>query len=319
MLLNLVQNEVIKWIKRTSFYVMSGILVLLSVVSIIFIFMMDNGTPQERNGWATSDWRQALEKENESLRETLSADVQFGHVNYMEKQLALNEYRLANDLEPNNENSVWTYMDSNIGLTSVVTLFVIIIAGGIVASEFTWGTIKLLMIRPISRGKILLSKYMTVLIFGLIFYVLLFGTSYIVGAIGFGFANHPELLYINGTVYALSSFVSILFKILLSSFSVLMFATFAFMISTVFRNNSLAIGLSLFLLFTGTQITQLVGTKYEWAKFSPFANIHFDAYFHSFPIVEGTTLTFSIIMFLLYFGVFMFISFLTFKKRDIAA
>ena len=318
-MVNLIKNELIKWLRRTSFYVMSGILILLSVVSIVFIFMMDTGTPQERNGWETSNWRQSLEMENESLREMLSSNGDFGNVNYMEKQLAINEYRLANDMEPNYENSVWSYMDSNIGLTSVVTLFVIIIAGGIVASEFTWGTIKLLMIRPISRSNILFSKYVTVLIFSFIFYCILFSTSFIVGLIGFGFSNVPELLYMNGTVHVLHPFLSILLKIFLSIFPVIMFATIAFMISTVFRNNSLAIGLSLFLLFTGTQITQLVGTKYEWAKFSPFANIDFNAYFHTFPIVEGTTLLFSIIMFIIYFAMFMFISFLTFKKRDIAA
>ncbi|MFD2875395.1 ABC transporter permease [Paenibacillus rhizoplanae] len=37
-----------------------------------------------------------------------------------------------------------------------------------VAGEFTWGTIKLLLIRPWSRSKILLSKYISLVIFSLV-------------------------------------------------------------------------------------------------------------------------------------------------------
>ena len=41
----------------------------------------------------------------------------------------------------------------------------------------------------------------------------------------------------------------------LASIEMIMLATMAFMISSVFRNSSLAIGLSLFLMFTGAQFT----------------------------------------------------------------
>ncbi len=41
----------------------------------------------------------------------------------------------------------------------------------------------------------------------------------------------------------------------LASIEMIMMATMAFMISSVFRNSSLAIGLSLFLMFMGGQLT----------------------------------------------------------------
>ena len=54
-----------------------------------------------------------------------------------------------------------TILDSS-GMMSLVTLLMIIASAGIVASEFTQGTIKMLLSRPVKRWKIITSKYMTV-------------------------------------------------------------------------------------------------------------------------------------------------------------
>jgi len=91
------------------------------------------------------------------------------------------------------------------------------------------------------------------------------------------------------------------------------------MISAVFRNSSLAIGLSLFLLFTGGQFTALLAMKFDWAKYVLFANTDLMQYFEGTPLVEGMTIPFSIIMLVLYFALFQFLTFYVFKKRDVAA
>ena len=69
------------------------------------------------------------------------------------------------------------------GLIILVTLFTVIIAGDMVAGEFTRGTIKLLLIRPASRSKILLSKYVTTLLFAATLLVILFITALIRSAV----------------------------------------------------------------------------------------------------------------------------------------
>ncbi len=74
----------------------------------------------------------------------------------------------------------------NAGLTMLVSLFTIIVAASIVSSEFKWGTIKLLLIRPISRGKILWTKYVNVLIFSISMLIFSFLINLIIGAILFG-------------------------------------------------------------------------------------------------------------------------------------
>ncbi len=55
---------------------------------------------------------------------------------------------------------------------NIVTIFAVVIAAETVAGEFSSGTIKLLLIRPWSRSKILLSKYLTLLLFAVLFMAL---------------------------------------------------------------------------------------------------------------------------------------------------
>ncbi len=59
--------------------------------------------------------------------------------------------------------------------------------------------------------------------------------------------------------------------------------------------------------------------KFTWAKYILFANTNLMQYFEGAPMVEGMTITFSIIMILVYFVIFQFLAFYVFKKRDVAA
>lgn len=58
------------------------------------------------------------------------------------------------------------------------TIFTALVAADSVAGEFTWGTIKLLLIRPWSRSKILLSKYISMVLFSLFSTLLLIVFGY---------------------------------------------------------------------------------------------------------------------------------------------
>ena len=84
---------------------------------------------------------------------------------YLERDIAVKEYQIEHNISPNEEYSVWGFVGDAANLIQFAGLFAIIIAAGIVSSEFNWGTIKLLLIRPIDRGKILASKYMAVIVF----------------------------------------------------------------------------------------------------------------------------------------------------------
>lgn len=316
----LIQNELLKIFKRSGTYVMIGLLILITSVAGAFIKYQEGGGTVPDN----SEWKKGLQMENQSLQkqiEELEGQIPDEQINYFKQQIAINEYRIENELSPNVDYSVWEFVTDAISNIEFAGMFTIIIAAGIVASEFNWGTIKLLLIRPINRGKILVAKYLTVLIFAFIMIGICFAYSTLLGFVLFGGpeTTNPYLNFNQGTVTEQSMFVHLLVSYGLNSIGMIMLATMAFMISAVFRSNSLAIGISLFLMFTGGQLTSLLAMKYEWAKYILFANTDLTQYFEGYPIVEGMTLPFSVMMLVIYFVVFQLLAHIVFKKRDVAA
>jgi ABC-2 type transport system permease protein len=315
---NLIRNEWMKIFRRTGTYVMVGMVLLIIAVSSGFIKYQDvSAIPNQEEG----NWKQVLQQENQALQRQLESSPVKMEQDYYKQQIAINEYRIENDIPFREKYNVWTFVKESSELIMLAGVFTIIVSSGIVASEFNWGTIKLLLIRPINRTKILLSKYITVLLFALFMLIVLFGFSALVGAILFGAPANPlpYLNYVDGKVVEQNIVVHLFIHYGLSSVEMIMLATMAFMISSVFRSGSIAIGLSLFLMFTGSTFTAIISLRYDWAKYSLFANTNLVQYVEGAPLVEGMTMSFSLIVLFIYFFIFQLLAFLVFKKRDVAA
>ncbi|MDQ0214604.1 ABC-2 type transport system permease protein [Oikeobacillus pervagus] len=313
----LIINEWIKIFKRPGTYVMIGLLVLM----VGGLASLSKYNEVKNTGDDQGDWKKELTQENVNHKKQLeNGDISKSYKQYLEKEVAINEYRIEHNLTPYSKESVWSFTMNASDLIQIVGLFVIVIAAGIVASEFTWGTVKLLLIRPISRSKILISKYITVMLFGVTMLALMFSLSFILGAILFGTGGeNTYLAYIDGEVVEQSMFLHLIKFYLLNSIGIFMLSTLAFLISSVFRNSSLAIGISLFLLFTGGTVTYLISTKFDWAKYILFANTDLMQYENGTVLIEGMTPAFSVTMLIIYFVLFQFITFFFFNKRDVAA
>ncbi|WP_083270591.1 ABC transporter permease [Bacillus marinisedimentorum] len=311
---NLIANENMKVFRLKSTWIMFGVLLaIILVTGILNKYVLEGG--------GSENWRAAVEQENKQY-ETVLNQEDAPHMlkkNYRTMH-TINEYRLEHDIPPVSEDSLWGTMKSSSNMISIITLFTIIIAATSVAGEFTWGTIKLLLIRPVGRSKILLSKYLSALFFALALLVAHFLFSFLTGGLLFGFENvgQPYLTLQDGNVVERSMPMYILSLYGYRSVDLLMMVTFAFMISTVFRSSALAIGLSIFLMFTGVQVVNLL-SQYDWVKYILFANTDLMQYVNGVPLVEGMTMTFSIFVLAVYFVLFNAISWLIFTKRDVAA
>jgi len=188
------------------------------------------------------------------------------------------------------KQGIWGAMSGELWLMFFINIFSISIASGIVANEFNWGTIKFLLIRPFSRSKILLSKYITVIIFSALLTFLLFI---------FSFATN-SLLYTNNL--GNQGFSDILMLFLLKYPEIFMYSTIAFMLSVLSKSSSLALGFSLVIVFIGPIIAYYLPNKYLL-----FSNV---------DLTRGD-LRFSIAILLIYTIIFNFISWIIFLKRDI--
>ena len=71
-------------------------------------------------------------------------------------------HRINTNNPPVEEKSYRSFLAKSTDLVMLIVLFIIIIAGAIVASEFSNGSIKLSMISPYKRWKVLLSKYLVI-------------------------------------------------------------------------------------------------------------------------------------------------------------
>jgi ABC-2 type transport system permease protein len=294
---------------------------ILLVLLIAFCFLVSAldhnlGAGQNTGGWKVTLQHQIQDNQRQLQEPELPKIVK----NQLENDNKMNQYALDHNIPPV-QNTLWGGVMSTSGLVQIITLFTVIIAGDMVAGEFTWGTIKLLLIRPASRAKILLSKYMATLLFALVLLLVLFLSAIVINGIFYGFKDIGiPYLHVDtgGMVHEGSLMLHVFNTFVLKLVELIMVVTLAFMISTVFRSSSLAIGISIFIMFAGKVITLML-TRYSWGKYFLFANTDLTQYLDGQPLMEGMTMGFSITVLIVYFVVFNLLSWSIFKNRDIAA
>lgn len=311
---NLIQNENMKIYRRIRTWILIALIVVAAVGASIIVKKV-SGTVDNTN-WKT-DIQHQIEQDKSTLAQNgLPKEVR----NRLTENVSVNEYRLQHDIAPAH-NDVWSGVNSMSWIITFVTIFTVIVAADIVAGEFGGGTIKLLLIRPASRSKILLSKYFATLLFSLLLVVVLFVSAFVINGILYGFSGvgTPYLHASNGgVVHEGSMLLHLIGTYGFSCVSLVMIVTLAFMISTVFRSSALAIGLSLMLLLLGPSLNMLSG-KFDWMRYWLFMNTDLMAYVNGQPVLEGMTMAFSITVLAVYFIVFNALSWFIFNKRDVAA
>jgi ABC-2 type transport system permease protein len=313
-LLSLLQNENMKIYRRLRTWILIGILIAITCSFSIISKLTDSGT---NAGWE-SRAQIRLEANQAYLAESTRLPVLAQEE--IRRSILLDQYRLEHDIPPS-ENTVWGMVMSMSVLIQLVTIFTVVIAADIVAGEFAAGTIKLLLIRPAGRSKILLSKYISVSLFSLLLLVMLFASSFLVNGILYQFSEigSPYLHVGKDMIVEESSMVlHVMNTYGLKCIELIMIVTLAFMISTVFRSSSLAISMSLLFLFLGQATTNFL-SYWSWGRFWLFANTDLTQYIEGKPLMEGMNMTFSIIVLVAYFLLFNFLSWTIFQKRDVAA
>lgn len=211
---------------------------------------------------------------------------------------------------------------------SVVAIICIIIAGSIVSVEHSKGTIRLLLIRPVYRWKILLSKLISVFIIGygtLIATVLL---TIISSGLIFRFSsfNINILSYRNGAIIEQSYIISILFKILFASISLIFIISLAFCISTLSQNTTLSVAIPTVIFLSNIPTTLfMVSFNMKWVSKTilPFINLsifHKNSYYvdlfkRQYEINLDPNM--GAVQLMVISIILLFISFVVFNKKDV--
>lgn len=248
-----------------------------------------------------------------------------------EEEIEIAKTRLSTDTAPVESDSFLWYMDMSTSAISLLSIVMIVLAGGLIAGEFGGGTIKLLLITPHKRRTVFWAKAALVLELSLIglaaMFVVAFALSAVLGGLE-GIAG-MQVVALFGRVVRLPYLLFIACKYLLFLLPVLCYAALALMLSAVTRKSAVSIAVPLLLMYGCQMVLAIIaalGKVIPGLKFLLFANTGLESYFSGVSIMTmgmgGTvdpsmTLLFSVCVLLVYLGCFLFIARDSFCRRDI--
>lgn len=255
------------------------------------------------------------------------------------------KYEEANRMRVEKMNELWYSLENNIPqlgaikdtrsvIDSTYEVFVIlavvmaiIIGGSIVSNEFSTGSIRLLLIRPVSRWKILLSKLISVLIVG--YSIIILGTAILVitsgVTLGFDALQIPVLQTVNNEIIQVPYFEYMIPQLLTSSASLIFITSLVFMVSTISKNTALAVATGMLAYIGIAPLTQmLINMKQVWLldTLLPYIN---SSFFKLMPDMTQILNESGLVMnyqlgasqLLIASVVFLLITFVIFVKRDV--
>ena len=204
-----------------------------------------------------------------------------------------------------------------------IVIFVFMVAGPIVSQEFSKGTIKLLLIKPYSRIKILLSKYIVTLSSIFIAIIVMLLLELLFGGIFFGFSSLSNKVVVYSNISDSVSYMSIFKYFVLMSIARLpqfiILATLTFAMSTI-TNNTATSMITGFVAYVGTNILAVLlsGLDKVWVKFFVALNWDFTDYvFNCKPEISGINFEFSLFICIIHFIILIIPTFIVFKHKDI--
>lgn len=204
-----------------------------------------------------------------------------------------------------------------------IIIFIIMIAGGIVSSEFEKGTVKMLLVKPYKRGKILLAKYIVSLLMILFIFVITVVFQVIVGGVVFGFdsLSIPAVVYNFNTnsvvTYNMFEYVLIIAVNKLPIYVLL--TTLAFALSSIFANTVIAVVLPILGNVASAVINQLA-SMYSIRQLAVFPTLNWDFtqfLFGRLPAYEFTSLGFAVCVCVVYWAIMVSVAWIAFRKREI--
>ena len=255
--------------------------------------------------------------------EELTYEQKLEYNSYLEEQ-AESRYILETGRDIHNTNSLKGILENFYAQFGIFLIVVVVmIAGTIVSEEFNKGTIKLLLVKPYTRNKILIAKAITTLMMIIFIIVVTLVMQILIGGIIFGFdsLSEPVVAYNfnTNTMEEMNIFANLGVQTLTQLPMIILLATLAFAISTLFTNSTLAITISLLGYMSASIINQLaIGYNLQFMKYFVTMNWDLSIYANgALPYMEGMNMTMSIIICVIYFLIMMIPTFIVFKKRNI--
>jgi ABC-2 type transport system permease protein len=324
--LPLVENEILKLFRRRRFR-----LVLLILAALNGLIVFAQVQVQARQKGPRKEWRVEVQERIARTENWLrSGRVTDTWRRWGRFEIGRLQYHLDHDINPEKVSGpLYTRGFANAGSLLLLPLLAIVLASDIVSSEFSEGTIKLLLTRPVTRSRVLAAKAaalllaitLTVLAGGLLAYLfsgLAYGFSGWGAPVLSGFRLAGEAVDLSA-IRALPLWQDTALVFGLAWFSALCVGAIAFFTSVVLRSTAAAMGSMVAALIAGTILPRLApeweSQKYLFVTHLPLPDI----YSGSPPPIEGITLIFSVVVLAAWAAAALLAAFGIFRRRDVLA
>lgn len=160
-------------------------------------------------------------------------------------------------------------------LILLVVIYAAIVAGGTFADEYKRGTVKMLLIRPVSRNAVTTAKLLSALTHTVAAYTVMFACTAIVGYAVFPAAGAKAVFSFNNSAFSLSASSNVLGTMYATNLvTVLTYAVLAFAAGTLTRNKIFGIIAPIILIEVAGAIISMFGLgrffitdAADWSKF----------------------------------------------------
>ncbi|MGD6902145.1 ABC transporter permease [Bacillus infantis] len=322
----LVRNEVMKIASKKRLPVV--ILILVILVS-MFTYAQYREIQEKIEKQGTLDWRVDLQQEIVDRQNRLaSSGIQDEFRQFLEFDLKQKQYYLDNDINPNYPGApTFIRIFFSQGLTLVLPLFIIIIMADIVSGEYNDGTIKTLLSRPVRRWKILMAKWLTVLLYTSLLMAATVIVCYAVSGLILGYDGWTAPILTGFQVSATGEFSTefihtlpmweyLLMSVGLAWVVTAVVGTISLMISVLVKNTATGIGAMMAVLIAGTLLSS-IGSSWTSSKY--LVNLNFDLINYlegQAPPIEGMTLPFSLVILAAWTAACLAVAFWNFTQKD---
>lgn len=305
------------------------IAIIIGVLVSLFTYAQYKQVQTQREKLGTTDWRTTLQQQIIDTQNRLSSSrISSEWKKQLQISLQQQQYYLDKDINPTEPGAptfMRMFLENSIDL--FLPLMVMVIASDMVSSEHSLGSIKLLLTRPIKRWRVLLSKYITLCLAISLIITIAGILSYLISGAVFGYKGWqaPILTGFNVTESGLNTSAVrtlALWKFLLMDFGLVWFVaivvgTLSFMLSVLIRSTAAGMGVMLAGLISGAILSNMV-SSWESAKYFFMVNLRLTDYMKGMaPPIAGMTLSFSLMVLLVWWAAALFVSFFVFTKRDV--
>jgi ABC-2 type transport system permease protein len=324
----LVENETLKILRRKRFRI---VLIVLAALLGLVVFAQNRQRRNQLRDNPSGDWRAAVEKRSADLERRLNQrNLPDAWKRWMRYESGRLRYHLDRNINPEGlTGPLFTRGFAGVGSVLLIPLLIAVFGADLVSSEFSEGTVTLLLTRPVARWKVLLSKYVAMALFTTL--TLLAAGVLAWGISGFAFGwkgwDAPILtgFRLGGTGFDVSGVKAVvLWQDSLAAwglawFSALAVGAITLLLSVVFRSTAAAMGTMMATLIGGTILSR-VASDWDGAKWFFVTNLPLPDFYAGVPApFPGMTLAFSVEVLAAWGISATALAFFLFVRRDVTA